>query len=402
MKFTWNWSFTFATVCLSMAACLFTGTRATAAPISADVFFTGTDQTLSANVFATGQVVSQGSGDLFGSPFVINPSPQSDIVGLDPDTISLNSNPVSLTDDGVPAGGTGPPTPVTTQFTFDDATWETLDISNLHVDLLNGQSVSAAIDTIYIEIGLFPPLNLPGTVDVDALLFLDELSFWQDSGQSVTIDSATGAFTVPGTVRAVFDATISALGGSVEALVLIDETQEFPLDLVGTITTTAQGGPDPQDVLLELDGAFDIAAPLDMALVGSAGAAGLSIDGSIDLAASVVVDLNYHLEYLLADVHSEPTGLLGDISGDGEVDIGDFTLWADAFGDTGVGLPEDISGDGEVDIGDFTIWADNFGNTAGAGGGGGVSAVPEPSSVVLLGLGIVGVLAYTVRRRRTR
>ena len=48
----------------------------------------------------------------------------------------------------------------------------------------------------------------------------------------------------------------------------------------------------------------------------------------------------------------------------------DFTLWADAFGDTGMGLPEDISGDGEVDIGDFTIWADNFGNTLGVSGGG--------------------------------
>ncbi|MBT3577349.1 hypothetical protein HN499_00910 [archaeon] len=98
-----------------------------------------------------------------------------------------------------------------------------------------------------------------------------------------------------------------------------------------------------------------------------------------------------------------------DISGDGSVDIGDYTLWADNFGSTecnetnawcngadttrdGIvndddyylwavyytepcGAVEevtceldlcsraDISGDGSVDIGDYTLWADNFGST---------------------------------------
>lgn len=91
--------------------------------------------------------------------------------------------------------------------------------------------------------------------------------------------------------------------------------------------------------------------------------------------------------------------VFGDVTCDNQVDIGDFTLWADAFGETGVALRADLSGDGEVDIGDFTIWADNFGNTAGVGGGLGVSAVPEPSSFGLFFIGALAIAAYGWRRR---
>lgn len=83
------------------------------------------------------------------------------------------------------------------------------------------------------------------------------------------------------------------------------------------------------------------------------------------------------------------------------VTIGDFTLWGDAFGETGMGLPDDLSGDNQIDIGDFTIWGDNFGNTLGVGdGASSTSAVPEPSSMVLVGTGVACLVVFARRRRR--
>ncbi len=84
-----------------------------------------------------------------------------------------------------------------------------------------------------------------------------------------------------------------------------------------------------------------------------------------------------------------PSSPPGDANGDGCVDGGDYTLWADHYGECGVGLPEgDFTGDGCVNGGDYTIWADNYGT--------GCTAIPEPSSAVLVALGVVAL----IRRRR--
>ena len=59
------------------------------------------------------------------------------------------------------------------------------------------------------------------------------------------------------------------------------------------------------------------------------------------------------------------TGLLGDFSGDGVVDIGDYTVWADHFGidRAATFAPGSFPNPGLVDIGDYTTWADHFGQT---------------------------------------
>jgi hypothetical protein len=51
----------------------------------------------------------------------------------------------------------------------------------------------------------------------------------------------------------------------------------------------------------------------------------------------------------------------GDFNGDGVVDIADYTVWADNFGQAGPA--GDGNGDGVVDIADYTVWADHFGAT---------------------------------------
>ncbi len=65
------------------------------------------------------------------------------------------------------------------------------------------------------------------------------------------------------------------------------------------------------------------------------------------------------------------------------------------FGGTTTGIPGDIDGNGKVDLTDFGILKANFGKSGAAG-----AAVPEPSTLALLGLGALCGLAGVVRRGR--
>jgi hypothetical protein len=59
-------------------------------------------------------------------------------------------------------------------------------------------------------------------------------------------------------------------------------------------------------------------------------------------------------------------GLLGDMNGDGIVDIRDYGIWRTNFGQTNCGNVADLDGNCIVDIRDYGIWRTNFGHTAGA------------------------------------
>jgi hypothetical protein len=51
----------------------------------------------------------------------------------------------------------------------------------------------------------------------------------------------------------------------------------------------------------------------------------------------------------------------GDYNGDGVVDLADYTVWADNYGQTGSNVPGDGNNDGVVDLADYTVWADHYG-----------------------------------------
>src|SRR4051812_50114922 len=55
--------------------------------------------------------------------------------------------------------------------------------------------------------------------------------------------------------------------------------------------------------------------------------------------------------------------LLGDINNDGIVDIRDYGIWRQNFGQTNCGNPADLNGDCIVDIRDYGIWRAQFGLT---------------------------------------
>jgi hypothetical protein len=68
--------------------------------------------------------------------------------------------------------------------------------------------------------------------------------------------------------------------------------------------------------------------------------------------------------------------ILGDINCDGIVDVRDYGIWRQNFGQTNCGNPADLDGNCIVDIRDYGIWRAEFGRTGGAAPG----AAPSDAS----------------------
>ena len=91
----------------------------------------------------------------------------------------------------------------------------------------------------------------------------------------------------------------------------------------------------------------------------------------------------------------------GDANLDGKVDVNDLTIVLTNFGQTtnmnwSTG---DFNGDGRVDVNDLTIVLAHFGQSVGSGG---VAPVPEPSTVVIVAAGLLGLLACAWKNPRLK
>ncbi len=81
------------------------------------------------------------------------------------------------------------------------------------------------------------------------------------------------------------------------------------------------------------------------------------------------------------------------------MDINDLTIVLSNYNQTGMTWSQgEFTGDGTVDINDLTIVLAHYGESVDSAAG--MAPVPEPSCLVLLGIGGVGLLAGLRRKRR--
>jgi autotransporter-associated beta strand protein len=94
-----------------------------------------------------------------------------------------------------------------------------------------------------------------------------------------------------------------------------------------------------------------------------------------------------------------PTGTPGDFNDDGMVDAADYVLWRKLEGTASTlnGNGDETGGSANnVDAADYALWQQTFGNAA--GGAGGAEGVPEPGSLLLIGLGVAAMLISNRRK----
>jgi hypothetical protein len=112
------------------------------------------------------------------------------------------------------------------------------------------------------------------------------------------------------------------------------------------------------------------------------------------------------------DIYFSGTGILtvgppilaGDYNNDGIVDSADYVVWKKNIGQPSQTLPNDTTG---VIVGQaqYNLWRSNFGSTTAVPGSGAVEiarAIPEPSSVALLALGMTALAAFATCRGLNR
>lgn len=96
------------------------------------------------------------------------------------------------------------------------------------------------------------------------------------------------------------------------------------------------------------------------------------------------------------DASAPPARLVGDFDNSGAVDALDYAVWRATFGSTAQ-LAGDANGNGRIDAADYAIWRDHA--QGAAGGDVAESVVPEPSSLVIALLGVIGIWSMNWRHR---
>jgi len=273
-------------------------TTAIAAPVPVDLDFSGPGpNTLNLTATADGTLTTGLRGKILRW-FTGSPNPQTDPIGLNPNTITVNSAPARNALNG-PNFDTDDPIPVaeTASITFDSANlWTPLSISDVNLDLLNGTTFPFALDQLVLEAVSTPA----GFFDPDSQIKIDlggtfqSIRFYQDDGP---VSFVGNTYSIPGKLVGVVDLTVKldAFGGSL-TLDTGFGTQAFdtPFTLEGTMSASNTSATDAK---LSFDGVVfgsllltGISTTITFDEFGAQASLSLDVQGGINL------NLVYHLE----------------------------------------------------------------------------------------------------------
>jgi hypothetical protein len=236
-----------------------------------------------------------------------------------------------------------------------------------------------------------------------------DATFWGDvtntsglfrvaAGSSATFFGGFGGAGISGSGDVYFEADITPgnspglaeFGGNVH----LGPLANLVIEIAGTTAGTEYDA-------LEIAGAAELDGTLDVSLLsGFEPGAGdvfeiITADGGIsgtfasvslpELAGELSWNVGYGADSVVLEVITP--GLDGDYNGDGTVDLADYVVWR----------RNDGSQQG------YDTWRANFGQTSGGGNGAadyGRAAVPEPSSVMLVSLGLALLTGSSRKRHR--
>jgi len=156
------------------------------------------------------------------------------------------------------------------------------------------------------------------------------------------------------------------------------------------------------DLVVDLSDNYTPVLGQSFTLLTAAGGINGTFDNSTlpDIPGTLEFGLLYDATSVRLEVQLESTsiGLDGDYNNDGEINAADYSVWRDALTAGSSSLINDPT-PGTVDESDFLYWRAHFGETAPFGAGSGAGTVPEPTSQVLMLLGIL-VTAKSCNWRR--
>lgn len=276
---------------LVLACALLAASRTQA--VTFPINFAGTEQDFDATIDLTGNVFANGAGSVINTKAKLEPfkftNPLNHPLQLFGGPIAISSDPQSI----VPWGTK-----------FEIAGLKLVDINDLDVDLLNGQTADFALDTIFLTTN--STVSLLKSISIDVSGTLSGLRFNQ-TGPAVTAGIAgSGTFSVQGDLTANVDNLLAVVFGLLQVPVDSQEVT-LPGTLNGSWAIT-NSGPGPWPKIL-LDGVIDLNIPISLLTnltTSITDVLSLTISSTIDLAASLTIGVQYHLE---APLIPEPSSI---------------------------------------------------------------------------------------------